>query len=205
MSLAEAGSLNWWPSLVTNVDSFICTCPTRQRIRRSMAAQRFFSDSAVYPTGFASHCSGTVALDFMELPMAKSGDDFPRMHNSVSPLCNVCTSFYADRGQDPGVRIQLLLRGTTLDSLARHMTFMNDKVVHARHASVLMHESQTSCNLSCKAQLAHLVTTYNSCRERIPFKYNFLSTAVALQGFPVLDGPFSGTGADNYYTFYSFY
>ena len=75
-TLALARRLVWWPSLVTDLDLFIRTCPTCQRVK----AEHGRPAGLLYPLPVPTRRGGTIGLDFMEMPTAASGHDFLQVH-----------------------------------------------------------------------------------------------------------------------------
>ena len=75
-TLSLARRTVWWPSLVADVDTFIRTCPTCQRVK----AEHGRPAGLLYPLPVPSRRGGTVGLDFMEMPTASSGHDFLQVH-----------------------------------------------------------------------------------------------------------------------------
>ncbi len=62
----------WWPSLKADLDEFIRSCPTCQRVKAEHGAPQ----GLLYPLPVPTRRGGTIGLDFVEMPMAASGQDF---------------------------------------------------------------------------------------------------------------------------------
>jgi hypothetical protein len=75
-TLSLARRTVWWPTLATDVDTFIRTCPTCQRVK----AEHGRPAGLLYPLPVPSRRGGTIGLDFMEMPTANSGHDFLQVH-----------------------------------------------------------------------------------------------------------------------------
>ena len=66
----------WWPGLPTDIDEFIRTCPTCQRVK----ADHLPPAGLLFPLPVPTRRGGTISLDFLELPPARSGHDFLQVH-----------------------------------------------------------------------------------------------------------------------------
>ena len=75
-TLALARRTVWWPALSADLDTFIRTCPTCQRVK----AEHGPPAGLLYPLPVPSRRGGAISLDFVELPKARSGHDFLQVH-----------------------------------------------------------------------------------------------------------------------------
>ena len=75
-TLALARRTVWWPSLLADVDLFLSTCPVCQRVK----ADHGRPAGLLYPLPVPMRRGGTISLDFIELPTARSGHDFMQVH-----------------------------------------------------------------------------------------------------------------------------
>jgi hypothetical protein len=75
-TLALARRLVWWPGLPAEVEEFIQTCPTCQRVK----ADHLPPAGLFFPLPVPSRRGGCISLDFLELPPARSGHDFLQVH-----------------------------------------------------------------------------------------------------------------------------
>ena len=66
----------WWPSLKTDLDEFVRSCPTCQRVK----AEHGTPPGLLYPLPVPTRRGGTIGLDFVEMPTASSGHDFLQVH-----------------------------------------------------------------------------------------------------------------------------
>jgi len=75
-TMALARRLVWWPRLAADVTAFIASCPTCQRTK----AEHGPPAGLLFPLPVPSRRGGTVSLDFLELPKARSGHNFMQVH-----------------------------------------------------------------------------------------------------------------------------
>ena len=75
-TIALARRLVWWPALLPDLDLLIRSCPTCPRIK----AEHGPPAGLLYPLPVPSRRGGTISLDFIELPRARSGHDFLQVH-----------------------------------------------------------------------------------------------------------------------------
>ena len=75
-TLALARRTVWWPSLCADIDAFIRSCPTCQRVK----AEHGPPAGLLMPLPVPSRRGGAISLDFVELPKARSGHDFLQVH-----------------------------------------------------------------------------------------------------------------------------
>ena len=71
-----AWRLVWWPRLAADVTAFNALCPTCQRTK----AEHWPLAGLLFPLPVSSRRGGTVSLDFLELPKARSGHNFMQVH-----------------------------------------------------------------------------------------------------------------------------
>ena len=71
-TVAMACSSVWWPSLQGNTTEFVCACPTCHCIK----AEHCLPARLTFPLLVLTCQGGTISLDFMELPTARSGHNF---------------------------------------------------------------------------------------------------------------------------------
>ena len=71
-TLALARRLVWWPGLPAAVEEYVRTCPTCQRVK----ADHLPPASLLYPLSVPTRRGGCISLDFLELPVARSGHNF---------------------------------------------------------------------------------------------------------------------------------
>ena len=74
LSLAQRSV--WWPSLAADVETFIRTRPTCQRVK----AEHGRPAGLLFPLPVPSRRGGMIGLDFLEMPIAQSGHDFLQVH-----------------------------------------------------------------------------------------------------------------------------
>ena len=108
---ALARRLVWWPRLAADVTAFFASCPTCQRTK----AEHGPPAGLLFPLPVPSRRGGTVSLDFLELPKARSGHNFMQVHvnlltcrvwlvqtfksaTSEVVACNFVTSVFHDVG-----------------------------------------------------------------------------------------------------------
>ena len=65
----------WWPGLPAAVKEYVRTCPTCQRVKAD-----HLPVPTLYPLPVPTRRGGYISLDFLELPVARSGDDFLQVH-----------------------------------------------------------------------------------------------------------------------------
>ena len=75
-TLALARRTVWWPALPSDLETFIRTCPTCQRVK----AEHGPPAGLLYPLPVPARRGGAISLDFIELPTARSGHDFLQVH-----------------------------------------------------------------------------------------------------------------------------
>ena len=75
-TMALARHLVWCPRLAADVTAFIASCPTCQRTK----AEHGPPAGLLSPLPVPSRRGGTVSLDFLELPKARSGHNFMQVH-----------------------------------------------------------------------------------------------------------------------------
>ena len=75
-TMALALRLVWWPRLAADVTAFIASCPTCQLTKVEHGPQA----GLLFPLPVPSRRGGTVSLDFLELPKARSGHNFMQIH-----------------------------------------------------------------------------------------------------------------------------
>ena len=66
----------WWPGLPRAVEEFVQTCPTCQRVE----ADHLPPAGLLFPLPVPTRRGGSISLDFLELPTARSGHDFLQVH-----------------------------------------------------------------------------------------------------------------------------
>ncbi len=66
----------WWPALPSDLDTYIRTCPTCQRVK----AEHGPPAGLLYPLPVPSRRGGAISLDFVELPTAPTGHNFLQVH-----------------------------------------------------------------------------------------------------------------------------
>ena len=71
-TLALARRLEWWPGLPAAVKEYVRTCPTCQRVK----ADHLPPAGLLYPLSVPTRRGGCISLDFLELPVARSGHNF---------------------------------------------------------------------------------------------------------------------------------
>jgi len=75
-TLALARRSVWWPGLPAAVEEYVRTCPTCQRVK----ADHLPPAGLLYPLPVPTRRGGCISLDFLELPVARSGHDFLQVH-----------------------------------------------------------------------------------------------------------------------------
>ena len=75
-TLALARRSVWWPGLPAEVDEYIRTCPTCQRVK----ADHLPPAGLLFPLPVPTRRGGCISLDFLEMPVARSGHDFLQVH-----------------------------------------------------------------------------------------------------------------------------
>ena len=66
----------WWPGLPAAVEEYVRTCATCQRLK----ADHLLPAGLLSPLPVPTRRDGCVSLDFLELPVARSGHDFLQVH-----------------------------------------------------------------------------------------------------------------------------
>jgi hypothetical protein len=66
----------WWPGLPADVEAYVQSCPTCQRVK----ADHLRSAGLLFPLPFPTRRGGCTSLDFLELPLVRSGYDFLQVH-----------------------------------------------------------------------------------------------------------------------------
>ena len=75
-TLALARRSVWWPGLSVAVEEYVRTCPTCQRVK----ADHLPPAGLLFPLPVPTRRGGCISLDFLELPVARSGHDFLQVH-----------------------------------------------------------------------------------------------------------------------------
>jgi hypothetical protein len=75
-TLALVRSSVWWSGLPTAVEEFVQTCPTCQRVK----ADHLPPAGLIFPLPVPTRRWGSISLDFLELPTARSGHDLLQVH-----------------------------------------------------------------------------------------------------------------------------
>jgi hypothetical protein len=75
-TLALARRTVWWPGMTADIEAYIHTCPTCQRVK----ADHLAPAGLLFPLPVPTRRGGSVSLDFIELPPARSGHDFMQVH-----------------------------------------------------------------------------------------------------------------------------
>jgi hypothetical protein len=66
----------WWPGMPAAITEYVRTCATCQRVK----ADHLPPAGLLFPLPVPSRRGGCISLDFLELPMARSGHDFVQVH-----------------------------------------------------------------------------------------------------------------------------
>ena len=66
-TLALARRSVWWPGLQAEVEEYVSTCPTCQRVK----ADHLPPAGLLYPLPVPTRRGGCISLDFLELPVAR--------------------------------------------------------------------------------------------------------------------------------------
>ena len=78
-TLALARRSVWWPGLPAEVEEYVCTCPTCQRVK----ADHLPPAGLLHPLPVPTRRGGCISLDFLELPVARSGHDFLQVNTDL--------------------------------------------------------------------------------------------------------------------------
>ena len=66
----------WWPGLQAAVEEYVRTCPTCQRVKVDHLRQA----GLLFPLSVPTRRGGCISLDFLQLPVARSCNDFLQVH-----------------------------------------------------------------------------------------------------------------------------
>ena len=75
-TLALARRSVWWPGLPAALGEYVRTCLTCQRVK----ADHLPPACLLYPLPAPTRRGGFMSLDFLKLPVARSGHDFLQVH-----------------------------------------------------------------------------------------------------------------------------
>ena len=110
-ALALARHSVWWPCLLAAVKEYMPTCPTCQRVK----ADHLPPAGLLYPLPVPTRRGGCISLDFLELPVARSGHDFLQVSHRPPGRASVAGSDLQDRHRrDGGAQLASVFRDVGL-------------------------------------------------------------------------------------------